>query len=378
MTTNSSPIPNLDAISCHAWNVDGTKIAVCPNNETILIYGNANHVDPNEWVLEHTLVEHDLLVSGIDWSHVTNKIVSCSHDRNAFVWTFFDGKWNPSLVILRINRAATDVKWSPNGMKFAVASGSKTVPVCHYEEGPNWWVSKMIKRHKSTVLNIAWHPNSQLLATGCADYKCRVFSAFIEEEVDKEFDGGPLAIENGMFGELLCEFDQSTGWVECCAWSPSGYRLAFVGHDATLNVVHFNPEDKTETPTIQSLKYHQLPFTCLTFLSEDLIVAAGHDYNPTVFKTEEGYWGFIGQVDRKTAAKKSDSSGFRNRMKMFENAVSKGESGGTKSPEVQTKHTALIMSLLRRGLEDTTTFSTAGLDGRVIKWDLKLVPELGI
>jgi len=37
-------------------------------------------------------------------------------DRNAYVWTQGDdGKWKPTLVLLRINRAATCVKWSPLG-----------------------------------------------------------------------------------------------------------------------------------------------------------------------------------------------------------------------------------------------------------------------
>lgn len=37
-------------------------------------------------------------------------------DRNAYVWTIDDkGKWKPTLVLLRISRAATCVKWSPNG-----------------------------------------------------------------------------------------------------------------------------------------------------------------------------------------------------------------------------------------------------------------------
>jgi hypothetical protein len=88
--------------------------------------------------------------------------------------------WKPSLTLLRIDRAALDVKWSPDGTKFAVASGAKSVPVCHYEADQDWWVSKMIKKHKSTVLAIAWHPNSQLLATGACDFKCRVFSAHID------------------------------------------------------------------------------------------------------------------------------------------------------------------------------------------------------
>jgi actin related protein 2/3 complex subunit 1A/1B len=33
--------------------------------------------------------------------------------------------WKPTLVLLRINRAATYVKWSPKEDKFAVASGAR-------------------------------------------------------------------------------------------------------------------------------------------------------------------------------------------------------------------------------------------------------------
>jgi len=36
------------------------------------------------------------------------------------VWTFNGTKWEPVLVILRINRAATCVKWSPEENKFAI------------------------------------------------------------------------------------------------------------------------------------------------------------------------------------------------------------------------------------------------------------------
>lgn len=84
--------------------------------------------------------QHDLVVSGIDWSPVHNKIVSCSHDRNAFVWTYDSAtsKWMPALVILRIDLAALDVKWSLDGKRFAVTSGAKCAPVCTYEESNDW------------------------------------------------------------------------------------------------------------------------------------------------------------------------------------------------------------------------------------------------
>lgn len=48
--------------------------------------------DYTTWKKEHTLTMHDLIVASLDWSSVNNKIVSCSHDRNAFVWTFTKGQ----------------------------------------------------------------------------------------------------------------------------------------------------------------------------------------------------------------------------------------------------------------------------------------------
>ena len=81
------------------------------------------------------------MISGVDWCASTNRIVTASHDRQAFVWNFVaagagagtaaaaaaggaaagkragvpEGTWKPQVVVLNINRAALDVKWSPDG-----------------------------------------------------------------------------------------------------------------------------------------------------------------------------------------------------------------------------------------------------------------------
>jgi len=67
--------------------------------------------------------QHDMVVTGLDWSPVHDKLVSCSHDRGAFVWTYEAAyrQWKPSLVVLRITRAAINVKWSPDGEGTAIA-----------------------------------------------------------------------------------------------------------------------------------------------------------------------------------------------------------------------------------------------------------------
>lgn len=41
-----------------------------------------------------------MLCLGIDWAPNTNRIVTCSQDKNAFVWTFDKGVWKPELVLV--------------------------------------------------------------------------------------------------------------------------------------------------------------------------------------------------------------------------------------------------------------------------------------
>jgi actin related protein 2/3 complex, subunit 1A/1B len=201
-------------ISAHAWNKDRSKVAFCPNNNKIYIFSKQGA----EWVKEATLKEHDAVVTSIDWAPNTNRILSCSQDRNAYVWRFEDKLWKPTLVILRINRAATRCKWSPNEDKFAVASGAQVVSVCYFEPENDWWVSKHIKKHDSTVLDVAWHPNNVLIATVSSDGWCRVTSAFVKGVDSKEAVAAGTAFGNKLpFGTCVKEM-QLGPWLHCVKW----------------------------------------------------------------------------------------------------------------------------------------------------------------
>lgn len=81
------------------------------------------------------------ILTGVDWAPDSNRIVTCGADRNAYVWTLKEGAWKPTLVILRINRAARCVKWSPQENKFAVGSGSRLISICYFEQENDWCVS---------------------------------------------------------------------------------------------------------------------------------------------------------------------------------------------------------------------------------------------
>lgn len=178
-------------------------------------------------------------------------------------------------MLLRINRAATCVRWSPSETKFAVGSGARAVAVCYFEEENDWWVSKHIKKPiRSTITSVAWHPNSVLLAAGSTDGHARVFSSFV-----KGVDARP---EPSVWGERLpfntvCgEFLNNTAaWVHGCVFSPSGNALAFVAHDSSITVVY--PSAPEQPPAaVLNVIIQSLPMTSLTWSSESEIIAAGY------------------------------------------------------------------------------------------------------
>lgn len=341
----------------------------------MLIYSNADQADVSQWKLEHTLKGHDLIVSAIDWSPVHNKIVTCSHDRNAFVWSLKNNEWKPSLSILRINRAALCVKWSPDGKKFAVASGANVVPVCFYEEANDWWISKMVKRHKSSVLWVSWHPNSQLLATASSDFRCRVFNVMIDK-VDSPVDAilcGNTSLAG--FGDVLAEYDGSNGWVEGCAWSPDGFTLAYVGHDSTVTFNSWDPKQpKAAESKNTTLRENFLPSIVCMFLSNTVCVTAGHDMKPHVYQNQGGTWTHLGSTDKEPAAasggKKADEP--VDARKMWANKTVKGQEDSTGDSTNWTKHANSITDIKPYGDMQWSikcdAFSTSGLDGQVHVW----------
>ncbi|CEP01544.1 Actin-related protein 2/3 complex subunit [Plasmodiophora brassicae] len=379
------------AITCHAWNADRTQVAVCPNNNEVHIFA-VSGTDAGNWTALHVLKEHDSLVSGIDWCPRTNMIVTCGHDRNAYVWKLVDNVWCPTLVILRINRAATSVKWSPSGAKFAVTSGAKAVPVCHYEQGNDWWVSKTIKKHKSTVLTLDWNRNNKFVVTGCADFKCRIFSAFIDDvDVDEDHDAWADIFPNqNRFGAQLAEFDAANGWVEAVSWSPSGYRLAFASHDSSVHIVQILAG---EPPTCQTISTAFLPFSAVVFLSEDAVVFAGYDANPVLFinKGTEAEPSFEahGVLDKMLAtpgSKPKAVSSFSNARNLFDASSRMGVNFGTESTDtdgtLKTRHQNAINGLVPFWADETRyhaiEFSTCGIDGRVLLWNMSKIDGVNL
>uniref|UniRef100_A0A8D0H6K8 Actin-related protein 2/3 complex subunit n=1 Tax=Sphenodon punctatus TaxID=8508 RepID=A0A8D0H6K8_SPHPU len=359
----------IEPISCHAWNKDQTQIAVSPNNHMVHIYQRAE----NRWKKIHELTEHSGRITGIDWAPNSNCIVTCAVDRNAYVWTLKDGVWKPTLVLLRINRAATCVKWSPHENKFALGSGSKIISICYFEKENDWWLSKHIKKAiRSTVLSLDWHPNNVLLAAGSSDFQCRIFSAYIKEIEDKP---GPTLWGSKMpFGEILFEKGERGGWIHGVCFSPSGQYLAWVSHNSTLSIA-----DAAKGKAITQLTTKFLPFLSVLFLNENQLVAAGHDSCPYLFSyTEPDNLQSLGE----TSSQKQNVKGSLSAMQHFRN-LDKRATKEDKDSKLDTLHqNSIRWKLLPEAGCDLkmAKFSSTGVDGALVIWDVqvKVWRELGV
>lgn len=244
------------------------------------------------------------------------------------------------------------------------------------------------KKFKSTVLCCAFHPsNGQLLATGCADFKMRIFSTFTTEVDGSNVDPGPFRSTHGPleFGETYVELSTSS-WVEAVAWSPSGNVVAYSSHDSML---HFATLGQSAEPTVQMLRLTGLPLCALLFLSDTAIVGVGHDLNPFIFNLSRtsNQWSLYCTLEKDSvlplsasaagAPLQSENSVSKAR-ELFKSKTIRGQDFKAESDALKTTHERLINCL-----NDATTvrgkgvsvISTSGLDGKLVTWSL---PQLDI
>ncbi|KAF2405094.1 ARP2/3 actin-organizing complex subunit Sop2 [Trichodelitschia bisporula] len=351
------------SIADHSCSADRKTLAVA-RESNVELYTRSG----NSYVLQDELTGHDKLVTGVDIAPNSGRIVTCSQDRNAYVWEPSPEGWKPTLVLLRINRAATCVRWSPSETKFAAGSGARLIAICHFEEEDNWWVSKHLKKPiRSTITSVGWHPNSVLLAAGSTDGHARVFSSFI-----KGIDARP---EPSVWGERLpfntvCGeyLNNTAGWVHGVAFSPSGDSLAFVAHDSSLTVVY--PSGPEQPPrAIINLTTQMLPFLGLIWITENEIVAAGYDCEAYKLQGDEQGWQLTGSVEAKTRPGIQDGRE-ESALNMFRQMDLKGKTKDDTKLTTVHQNTIGTVRVHAGGPGGVTKFSTSGVDGRFVIWNL--------
>ncbi|KAK5138904.1 WD domain-containing protein [Cryomyces antarcticus] len=350
-------------VADHSFSADRQTLAVA-RDSNVELYARSG----SKFALQDELRGHDKTVTGVDIAPRSGRIVTCSQDRNAYVWEPSPSGWKPTLVLLRINRAATSVRWSPSEAKFAVGSGARVIAVCYFEEENNWWVSKHLKKPiRSTITSVSWHPNSVLLAAGSTDGHARVFSSFIKgvDPRPEPSAWGERLPFNTVCGEYL---NGTAGWVHGCAFSPSGDALAFTAHDSSITVVYPGGPDQPPKAVV-SVSTQVLPLVSLVWTSESEIVAAGYDCEAFKFRGDEQGWELTGSVESKGRPGLADQRE-ESALNMFRQMDLKGKVKD--DTQLNTVHQNTI-STVRGYAGDgghVSKFSTSGVDGRVVVWSL--------
>lgn len=357
-------------IADHSFSADRSTLAVT-RDSNVELYSTSS----NKFTLQDELRGHDKTVTGVDIAPSSGRIVTCSQDRNAYVWEPSpQGGWKPTLVLLRINRAATCVRWSPNESKFAVGSGARIIAVCYFEEENDWWVSKHLKKPlRSTVTSVAWHPNSVLLAAGSTDGHARVFSSFIkgtDQRPEASVWGERLPF-NTVCGEYL---NSTAGWVHSVAFSPSGDALAFTAHDSSITVVYPSAPEQPPSAVI-SINTQLLPFADLLWISDSEIVCAGYDCEVYKFGGSVSGWQLTGSLEKAGAGPGQGVVREESALNMFRSMDLKGRGGGSvDDTKLRTVHQNTINKIRAYNGGGSTgsvsQISSAGVDGRVVIWKL--------
>jgi len=350
-------------ITCHAWNADGTQLALCANTPQLFIY----QVAGKKADVVYTLSEHTQVISSVDWNLKTGQLVTCSHDRNAYVWTLRDGVWTRDLVILRLKRAATYVRWNPDGTKFAVATGTDKIRVCAWMEEQHWWQSVTFSTEKPTSLTADFAPDGQNILVSCTDRHCRYITIDESKAVQKTKKGKRGGKDKKYMEFTLAKFP-AQGWVNCSALSPSGAWAAYASQDS---YIRFVPGAELaaqggKSDKVFALNVAGLPFLAIHFLSDVSLIAAGFDCQPRLFWFDGAAWTDLGFVDNpsiREAEGDKGGAGMASRLATF---------GGKVVKKTGNLHQNIILGIrVFKGF-----FSTCANDGRIGIWPLDKIKSL--
>ena len=336
--------PDIEVVNCHAISLDEQFLALCANAEEIYIF---ELVSEQYQRTDAVLTKHSQRVTGLDWS-CHRRLLSVSEDRTAFVWQQdSDGKWRPSNVELKAQRAALCAAWSPDGDRFAVGLSSKDTALCYWHAEVNCWVAMKVGKAKAAITALAWHPSSQYLATGSTDRHCVVYDVSMSEEGAGPGFGTPQVTED------------AGAWINDIAFS-NGNVLAFTCQDAT---VRFKSLVGGRDAPVENIRWRGLPFLCLAFVGRTQLVACGFDYVPVLFLQRDGAWQVAGKLDLGAAVPSSGPGGVRESYDEARKRFRPTSSG--KAATAEHSNTITSCCPFKDG-----RFSTSSLDGTVIVWEL--------
>ncbi|KAK8796619.1 hypothetical protein WA588_000912 [Blastocystis sp. NMH] len=378
------------SLSCHCWNKDKSQVALATRNSNdIYVYNTCHSSNFENWKLIHTLSGHDLPVTALDWDPNYNRILSCSEDCNAYVWNYEDGKWIPTLVVLKIKRAALCCKWSPNGKAFAVGSSERKLRICTFNADQNLWVHPsglrvkqeqeeeggdstpvVANKTRGSIFCVCWDRTGQLLCRGSLDGSMSIVSTYYDpSEPIREcpFDVASKELFGFVFGDKC-------GVVEDIAVSQNNQVIAYTDRNSDVHFLEF----KGHAMSKQTVHCPTLPFTCLLFITDTILAAGGFDNNLHIL-VKKSEWEYVGVADTSSSTSSLGmSSSFQQRIRMLQSNANVSDVNATNSRTNTTSngpHKNAIQQL--QPWKETPTMcaeiTSCGLDGRLVFWNMEVI-----
>ena len=341
----------LEGISCLVFNKDFKKCALSKNDNKVYIYDVPDIMKTDTWKLEAELEAHLQYVSGLDWCHFSNEILSCSHDKTAFVWQYSNKKWISSNVVATTKLGYLCCKWNKTGSKFCAGTSAKHLFIGYYNTSSNWWMCMNIKVHKSSVCCCEIDPTSLFVISGSSDMRVYVSSCYIPQVDDSQLTDAtkPLAQK---FGDVIYEFKPGS-WLNSVAWNNSGSLGFASSQNATIAVLDKN---KKETELI---KCDHSPANLIVPNGDDSFYAVCYDRHIYEYKLTGGKWAVAKKVteDKKGAQKQEEKRGsVSDALKKFQTMnMQKKENLIVSSKASSNVHGGLISSVVIKGKDMMTT-----------------------
>ena len=352
----------LEGISCVSFNKDFTKVALSKKDNIIYIYSVPNLMKTDTWKLEDKLETHCQYVSGIDWNAHTNEILSCSHDKTSFVWTYSNKKWTPANVVATTKLGYLCCKWNSRGDKFCEGTSAKHLFIGYYNPDNNWWMARNIKVHKSSVVCCEIDPTSLFVISGSTDLRVYVSSCYIDFIDDKHLNDKTKPLAQN-FGDVIHEF-RPNSWVNSVTWNPSGALGFAAAQNATISVINYK-DKKTDV-----IKCKHAPVTLIVPTGENSFLAVCYDRNVLEYEKKGDNWEVKrtittdqGKKAAGPAVGKSVSSALAKFQQM---GVQKKENLAVTSKQALHLHQSIISSLNIKGKDVITT----DVSGFVKYWKL--------
>lgn len=210
-------IGHTKVINSITWSPDGFKVATASDDNTVKIW------DATAGKLLLTLDDQWGVALKAVWSPDGSKIVTLSGESGnlalkAKIWDantgamLFDLNKNVAPRPITLGNYITFVSWSPDGLKIALAIGSRDAEI--WEAASGKYLFSLY--HENSITDIEWSPDATKVVSASYDRTSKIWNA-----------GN---------GTLLYTLTGHTGIISTAQWSPDGSRVATAGADCTTRI----------------------------------------------------------------------------------------------------------------------------------------------